>query len=139
PPIRGDVLFGAALLLAWGIATPLLIAFCRRGPRESLLARVAAMIFTGTIVEAAAIIPLDVMVRRRTDCYCFAGTLWALILCGSLGVFARGRAIFLPLLARRRKRWYDGRCEVCGYDMRGTMTAERCPECGTGWRPAPPN
>jgi hypothetical protein len=122
--------------LMWLAATPLLMAFCRRGRREGILARAAAAVFTGTIVEVAAIIPLDVMVRRRESCYCWAGTYYALIVCGTVGLFMLGPAVLLPLLARRRKRWYAGWCEVCGYDMRGTMSADRCPECGTGWRPA---
>lgn len=124
----------APLVIGWVIVTPLLLAFCRRGPRESLLARVSARIFLGTMVEVAALIPVDVMVRRKTNCYCGHGTFWALLFCGTVGVFALGPAIFLPVLARRRKRWYAGRCEVCGYDMSGCPEAERCPECGSGWR-----
>lgn len=123
--------------LGWLVATPLLIAFARgrrAGRRETMLGRIAARLFLGTIIETAAIIPLDVMVRRRTDCYCGEGTFYALLICGGVGTFALGPAIWLPLLARRRKRWYEGRCDACGYDMRGTPAAERCPECGAGWR-----
>lgn len=121
-------------LLSWGVATPLLIRFCRRGPREDLLARLAGRIFVGTLVETAAIIPLDVMVRRRESCYCLTGTYFALLFCGAVGIFALGPAVLLPLLARRRKRWYAGRCEWCAYDMHATPNADCCPECGMGWR-----
>jgi hypothetical protein len=121
--------------LSWLVATPLLIAFCRKGPRESLLQRIAAWLFVGTIIEVLAIIPLDVMVRRRTNCYCDEGTYNALLVCTGVGLFALGPCICLPLLARRRKRWYEGRCDACGYDMRGSLHATHCPECGAGWRP----
>lgn len=125
--------------LGWAVATPLLIAFSRgrrAGRRETMLGRIAARLFLGTIIETAAIIPLDVMVRRRTDCYCGEGTFFALLICGGVGTFALGPAIWLPLLARRRRRWYEGKCDACGYDMLGTPDAERCPECGAGWRVA---
>ena len=118
----------------WLISTPLLIAFCRRGQREHLLRRLSAGLFLGTMIEAAAIVPLDVLVRRREDCICATGTYMALAICGAVGLFVLGPAIFLPLLARRRRRWYAGHCEVCSYDMSGKLNADCCPECGAGWR-----
>lgn len=122
------------LVFGWAVATPLLIAFSGRGRRETVLARLANRLLIGTMVEVALLIPLDVMVRRSGSCYCLAGTYWGLTLCGFVGVFALGPAVFLPLLAKRRKRWYDGHCAVCRYDMTAMMDAARCPECGTGWR-----
>ena len=125
----------AAPIPAWILVTPLLVYFCRRRARqERLLGRVAAALFLGSVVEALAAIPLDVMIRRRTDCYCGEATFFTLTVCGTVGLYAFGPAIFLPLLARRRKRWYAGRCEVCGYDMTGVTSADQCPECGAGWR-----
>jgi hypothetical protein len=125
---------GAVVLTSWAVATPLLIAFVRAGRKETFLARLSRRLLIGTVVETALLIPLDVMVRRKTNCYCWAGTYWGLTLCGAIGVFALGPAVFLPVLARRRATWYGGHCGVCGYDMTGDMKAARCPECGTGWR-----
>lgn len=125
---------GVIVGAGWLVATPLLIAFTRPGPRETVLTRLSRRLLLGTMIEVALLIPLDVMVRRKTSCYCWAGSYWALTLCGAVGVFALGPAVFLPLLARRRRAWYAGRCPVCGYDMRSHMDAPRCPECGTGWR-----
>jgi hypothetical protein len=129
----GLVLLGV-LAAAWAVSTPLLVAFCRRGRREQILQRIAAGIFIGTIVEAMAIIPLDVLVRRREDCICATGTFIGLAICGSVGLFVFGPAIFLPLVLRHRKRWYGRRCSVCGYDMTGLGAVDRCPECGGGWK-----
>lgn len=123
--------------LGWALATPLLVAFTKQERRETSLGRVASYLFTGSIVEVVAVVPLDVMVRRKHDCYCGAGTFWALVICCGVGAFALGPAIYLPILARRRKRWYGGHCDVCSYDMSGTPNADRCPECGTGWKSAP--
>lgn len=129
----------AYAVLNWVIATPLLIRFCRRGPRESLLARVSSRLFVGTVIEVVAIIPMDVMVRRKESCYCLAGTYFGMIICGGAGLLMFGPAIFLPLIVKRRRRWYDGKCDGCGYDLSATPKADRCPECGLGWRPGGKN
>lgn len=131
--VWGTIGIGAG---GWLVATPLLIAFTRRGRPEHVVQRVAARLFTGTIVEAAAIIPLDALVRRKEDCVCATGTYLALTLCGAVGLFVLGPAVLLPLVARRRKRWYAGHCDVCGYDMTRTKSLDRCPECGSGWKAA---
>jgi hypothetical protein len=135
------------LLVAWCAVSyvvigTLIFVFCsrrlRRGERhERVLSRIASTIFTGTLIEAAAIMPLDVMYRKRSDCYCGAGTFWAYMLLIGAGLVVGGPAILLPILMKRRKRWYAGRCDCCGYDMRGHVASgrevERCPECGAGW------
>jgi hypothetical protein len=130
----GAVVVLGTLAVSWVMGTYLLVAFCQPGRRECLLRRLSARLLTGTIVEVAAIIPLDVLVRKRESCYCGAGTFLGLIACGAVGLFALGPAIILPLMIRRRKRWYAGLCESCGYDMSGMPTADRCPECGLGWK-----
>lgn len=125
------------VVLGWAVATPLLICFAKPGRRETVLGRLAQKLFIGTILEVALLIPLDVMIRRKTSCYCWAGSYWALTICGFVGVFALGPAVLLPVLAKRRKTWYGGHCGVCGYDMAGMPEAPRCPECGTGWKISP--
>lgn len=141
--------FGALFILllgAWVPMTILLWRFTRRRLQagqtpESVLARISARLLMGSMVEAAAVIPFDIMVRRKTDCYCAMGTFWALTLCIGVGVFAAGPAIFLIVLSRRRQSWYAGRCASCGYDLRSLLTSgrgiDRCPECGAGWKPDP--
>ncbi len=127
-------LLGVFISVSWLAGTALILAFCRGPSREDVLSRLAARIFLGTIVEIAAIIPLDALVRKRETCHCWAGTYFALLICGSVGAIIFGPAVFLPVLIRRRRRLYQGRCQVCGYDMSATPKADTCPECGSGWR-----
>jgi hypothetical protein len=88
----------------------------------------------GTVLELAVTVPVDVMVRRKTDCYCEHGSFVALA--GGIGcagiLFGPGVVL---LMLRRRTRWLrqDEICFGCGYDVRAT-TEPRCPECG---RPFP--
>lgn len=139
------VVFWGSVLLSWIIASSLIRAFLNRrlnagDSHERALSHIAAILLKGTLIEALAVIPLDVMIRRKTDCYSFAGTMWALSLCFSVGFLLCGPAIVLPLIGRRRREWWRGRCECCGYDMSALLqsdrTIERCPECGAGWKPA---
>ncbi|MEQ8850631.1 MAG: hypothetical protein RIB32_02490 [Phycisphaerales bacterium] len=139
-PIVGDLrawrLTALALIVlapTWCVFSILIILFTRRGPRERVLSRVASSLFLGTVLEVLAIIPLDVMIRRRSDCYCATGTFIALIWSAPVGLFALGPLIVLPLLRRRRKRYYLQRCDACQADMRGCLDADRCPSCGAGW------
>jgi hypothetical protein len=133
----------AALLVGWGVGSVLIYRFMARrldaGDRhEGALASVSRLLLKGTAVEAIAVIPLDVMIRRKTDCYSGEGTAWTLSVCFSVGLLALGPAIVLPLVARRRREIYAGRCEVCLYDLRDLLRSgrviDRCPECGAGWK-----
>jgi hypothetical protein len=63
---EGDVWLLAVLALtAWCLSSILLIMFCRRGTAEHVVQRIASGLFVGTIIEAAALIPLDLLYRRR--------------------------------------------------------------------------
>lgn len=124
-------LVSGAFVLTWAISAPLMLAYCRRTPApESALARIATRLFKGTVIEIVCLIPLDVMARRKLDCYCAAGTLWALTVCIGVGLVVAGPAAFLPLLARRRRRFYAQRCPSCLYDLAGLPAGAPCPECG---------
>ncbi len=131
------------VLASWSGGSLLLWGFCTRRLRagamhEDVLRRVASRLFLGTMVETAAMIPLDVMVRRKTECYCVAGSYVALTVCGAVGLVVLGPLMVLPYVAARRKRWWQSRCDACGYDLASLLSAgrgvERCPECGAGWR-----
>lgn len=133
-PATWALLGGLPMILGWVVGTPLLLAFIRKRDTETALKRLASLIFLGTAVETLAIIPIDVFVRRKSSCYCAEGSYWALVTLVPLGFLALGPMIFLVAGSKRRKRWEMGHCEICGYDMSGLPKAERCPECGAGWK-----
>ncbi len=62
---------------------------------------------------------------------------WSGLLVNSLFYAALvGALVFGIPVARRLMRRRAGRCERCGYDLRGTPRGMACPECGTPtWRP----
>lgn len=129
----GWVLLGL-LVFNWAAATPLLLAFARRAPsHEDHLRRVASVLFTGTVVEVLSALPLDVLARRREDCWCGRGTLVAVVLGLVAGTILLGPLVFLVLLARRRRRWPMGKCAACGADVGDELRIARCPACGAGW------
>lgn len=127
------VVFGIPFV-GWLVATPLVLAFARRHTTESAISSLANWLFIGTVFEAAAVIPLDVMVRRKSDCYCSEGSFWSLVVLAGVGFATFGPAVYLLPIGRRRKRLVEGCCPVCGYDMSGVRTADRCSECGAGWK-----
>lgn len=124
----------AILVLNWVLATPLLLAFASRShSAEEHLRRVATVLFAGTLIELLAVIPLDVLARRKEDCWCFRGTLMAITLALVVGLILAGPVVFLVLLARRRRRWPSGKCAACGTDVGLDLRIARCPACGSGW------
>jgi hypothetical protein len=130
----GGWLIVLTIVPGWVLFTPLLLMYARGHRRETFLGRVSAALCAGTVIEVLAAMPLDVMVRRRTDCYCAESTFLTFWWVGTVGLIAMGPAIVVPIVARRRRRWYGGRCEWCGYEMSGLRGALRCPECGLGWK-----
>lgn len=120
--------------VCWLVPTLLLFIFTRRGEREDVMTRIANYLLLGTAAEALLVIPIDAMLRRKTECYCAEGSFYGLMFLGAVGTLAAGPAIVLPLFARRRRGWYRTHCGSCGYDMSGSMDASQCPECGKRWR-----
>lgn len=125
-----NVALVASPALGWVIFTPLIIAFVRRGNPDAQLAR----ILIGSVIESVAVIPVEVMLRRKSSCYCDSASFWSLALSLSVGTIVLGPAIFLLPVRRYHLRVAEGRCRACGYDMNATPDADRCPECGVGWR-----
>ncbi|MCA9311528.1 MAG: hypothetical protein KDA21_10010, partial [Phycisphaerales bacterium] len=134
-PTRANPLVALWLMIIvqWIGFAVLVMAFIAPDRRERMLGRLAAALFLGTTLETLAIIPVDVMVRRRDDCYCATGTFISVICLSAVGTCAMGPILIIPLLHRRRKRFYACRCDVCRRDMRDQMDADQCPSCGAGW------
>ncbi|MDY7107483.1 MAG: hypothetical protein SYC29_02495 [Planctomycetota bacterium] len=119
--------------LSWLFWTPILMVFARRRVGHGRWGRLIGLLLGGTILELLIIIPLDVMVRRRTDCYSYSGTLIGLMCSAFALVWLAGPGIVIPLTSRRRRLWAESYCMNCGY-AKGPSPGDRCPECGHAWK-----
>jgi hypothetical protein len=87
------------------------------------------LLIAGTFLELLITIPIDVQVRKRTNCYCGEGTFFALVITSTLAIWSFGPGLVLLFLTRRLQRdGYFSLCGKCGYDLRGTAE-KRCPKC----------
>lgn len=85
----------------------------------------------GTALELIITIPIDVAVRRKTDCYCVSGTIVGMAICLALGLVVFGPGLLLLISTRfaqrMSRRWF---CPHCGQDMRLNSEAGQCVRCG---------
>lgn len=114
----------------------LVFALVGRGEWTRRFGRMYRLLIAGTILELLITIPIDVQVRRRTNCYCGEGTFFSMIigLTAALWVFGPGLAI-LFLIRRQQRLEQTGCCLQCGYNLHG-LPSDRCPECGMAFRHA---
>jgi hypothetical protein len=142
--LSGQVWAGPACLVllagSWVGWTILLMAFSRARWADTLLGRVAAGLLAGTVVELLVVLPIDQMVRRRTDCYCAAGTFWSILGSVVALLWLTGPGIAFALTSRRRRLLRETHCARCGYAKgplpaaaAGSPEARVCPECGYDW------
>jgi hypothetical protein len=126
-------LFATIIMLSWIVWSVFLVRFGLRSRRpETWLGRWVGLLLGGTIIEALVILPVDVMVRRRTDCYCATGTFMALLISIVATLWLTGPGVLIALTSKRRRAWYESHCECCGYE-RGPSPGQCCPECGSAW------
>jgi hypothetical protein len=93
--------------------------------------RMYSVLLGGTFLELLITVPVDIQVRKRTDCYCAHGTFFALPLGILLAVWCFGPGLVLLFLTRRSQRQRrPGFCHGCGLDLRDSFVM-RCPECNT--------
>ncbi len=118
---------------SWVIWSGALLLFTRKRRHPGLLGRLVALLLAGTVVEVLAVIPIDVMVRRRTDCYCMTGTFHSLLISVWAAMWLAGPGVLI-LYVRRRRRRAAVRCIRCGYE-KGPSPGPECTECGHSWRP----
>jgi len=131
-----DFPWALAILLAVMWAVWLLIfAMTWASKPSSAFRRVYRLIIAGSVLELLITIPVDVQVRKRTDCYCGEGTFLGLIVGITLAAWAFGPGLVLLFLARRLQRRRELQvCIGCGYDLR-RLPVNRCPECGRPFEP----
>jgi hypothetical protein len=116
--------------IGWGLA---FVVYSRDIWPDRALGRLSKWLFAGSIIEALLVIPLDVMVRRRTDCYCSTGTFYTLSAATMAATWLAGPAVAIIFLRGRHRAWRRSRCGRCGHHM-GPTPGAACPECGHPWR-----
>ncbi len=134
--LLSEVWIWPALLMtlvgSWVFWTMLLLIFARRLWADTVLGRLVVLLLGGTIVELLVVLPIDVMVRRRSDCYCAAGTFWSLCASAVALLWLTGPGIVFALTARRRGMARKTHCASCGHS-KGPSPGPVCPECGYAW------
>jgi len=122
----------ALLLASWVFWTIALIRFMSNMRRDSRFDRIVGLLLAGTVVETLVVLPVDILIRRRTECYCSTGTFYSLVLSAWALLWLAGPGAFLVLTRKRRRAWADQHCARCGYG-KGPTPAAQCPECGFAW------
>ena len=128
----GGVLIATFALGSWAFWSALLLIFCRGIWADRILGRIVGLLIAGSLLEVLIVLPLDIMVRRRTDCYCFSGTLFALCIAAVGTLWLAGPGIVIALMSRKHHRWREQNCFRCGY-AKGPSPGTVCPECGSQW------
>ena len=128
--VLGWAFFGivGASWIGWGV---LLFSRLVDKPRYTVLRKLSALIFAGSLAELLATVPSHVIVSRRPGCLVGLGTAMGITAGLCVMIFSFGPAIAILFLRPRwRAETADGipYCPACGYDLRASR--ERCPECG---------
>lgn len=129
---RTDVPWGwiGVVLTGWAFWF-VVFAFVGRGQWVRGFSRMYRVLVAGTVLELLITIPIDVQIRRRTNCYCGEGTFFSLAIGLTAVLWAFGPGVAILFLIRQRQRLLEaGRCLQCGYSLQG-LESDRCPECGT--------
>jgi len=123
---------GAGLVLCWCGWSFLLFVYSRHLWADRALGRLVSQLFGGTIIGLMVIIPIDVMVKKRTDCYCHTGTFWSLLIGATGALWLSGPGIYFLVTAKKRRLFRKAYCGQCGY-LKGPSPGKRCSECGFEW------
>ena len=125
-----DMWFWPFFLATWLIWSPFIMWFTRKSLPRCGVERVLGLLLGGTVLEVLVVLPVDIVVRRRTDCYCGTGTFLALCMSIVACIWMAGPMVVLAVTSRRRRWWRDHHCHTCGSPA-GPSSPARCPECGT--------
>jgi hypothetical protein len=115
--------------LGWLFWSGMLLIYTRQIWSDTALGRLSRVLLAGTVAEIIILIPIDLMVRRKSDCYCSEGSAWSLIASAWALLFLAGPGIMLALTAPKRRTLRRGKCVKCGY-LVGPSPSRLCPECG---------
>ena len=123
---------GIPLVVSWMIWSFAIASFARRQRNPNMLRRLIGVLLGATLIEVLVVLPLDIMVRRRTNCYCGTATGHTLGLAAWAGLWLAGPGVVLAVMSKRRRLWWDTHCPSCGYE-KGPSPGAKCPECGFEW------
>jgi hypothetical protein len=127
PMFLGNVGF---IFTTWCIWSSLLWKHIKRSKHDpGVLANFTGKLFAGSLVEILLSIPLFVMVKRKTNCYCDTGSFGAMIMSVMACLWLFGPFMFIVLVWRKRP-WTRTHCFACGYP-RKIKKANICSECGS--------
>ncbi len=105
-----------------------------KGSREVFLIRWLRLILAGSVIEFALVLPIDVMVRRKDDCWCATGSFWGMLFAAFIALWTMGPLCLLLFLSKHRRAYQDDYCINCGYAKGPKMNRSiQCPECGHEW------
>lgn len=127
-------LVASGIFFFWIAASiPASIALWRIGssPNPNAILRMGRLLLAGTALNLVLSLPVYLIARRRTDCFCALPTFFSLV--GGLAslLFLAGPFAVLFLTHGFRRQWVRERCASCGYlRARG---AARCSECGAAF------
>jgi DNA-directed RNA polymerase subunit RPC12/RpoP len=117
-----------AILVTWGVWL-ILFSIMWAGEWFSRFKSIYKVLLAGTFLEVLITIPVDVQVRKKTNCYCGEGTFVALVIGSCVAVWSFGPGLVLLFLTRRLQReGYFALCGKCGHDLTN-VTDKRCPHC----------
>ena len=125
----------AMLGIGWAGWTAVLLIFARGIWADRTLGRLVGLLLGGTIVELLVVLPIDIMVRRRTNCYCVTGTFAAIALSALSIIWLAGPGAVLALRSGRHRAWRETHCERCGYPH-GPSPGRAVPNAVSSGRPA---
>ncbi len=118
------------VLTTWCVWSFLLWNHIKRSKHDpNVLENFTGKLFAGSLVEILLAIPLFVMVKRKTNCYCETGSFGALMMAVMACLWLFGPFMFIVLVWRKRP-WTRTHCFACGYP-RKIKSATTCSECGS--------
>lgn len=116
-------------LCIWGLAALLVLSLTMvfLGGRVEKLAAETGVALPGVVVRVAHWMGGTLSAKQ---------TLPGIFVVGPLMVVFMGMAWWSRRVSRILLRHRAGECLACGYDLRGSVAAEKsaCPECGAGFR-----
>lgn len=130
------ILIGTLFFGGWAFWTLCLIVFVRDIWSDRILGRMVGALLAGTVLEVIVVLPIDIMVRKKTDCYCDTGTFFTLCIASAATLWLAGPGIAIALLSKKHRMWRRDHCLRCGYS-RGPSPGIVCPECGYQWQENP--